>query len=201
MITSTKDQYPYMKRFFPQTRITPDYKQAHQLKQIIYLLSIILLVGAMGCKSKYPKDIMTPEQIKPVLFDVMVATAVKQMDTSSITKLHIRDSITLEIHRVLKAHNVDDSLYFRSMAFYEAHPDDLKTLLDSTRSYGNRLEDSLQKKRFMPHDSVTKPAIRPKSLKLQVDSAKKMLKKPVNPTVKEPSAIPVEKVKKLPKKL
>jgi len=201
MITSIKDQFTYMKRFFRQTCITHTYKHPHPLKQVIYFLGIILLVGAMGCKSKYPKDIMTPEQIKPVLFDVMVATSVKQMDTTSVTKLHLRDSITLEIHRVLKAHNVDDSLYFRSMAFYEAHPDDLKTLLDSTRNYGNRLEDSLQKKRFIPHDSVTKPSIRPKSLKLQVDSTRKMLKKPVNPTVKEPSTIPVEKVKKLTKKL
>jgi len=177
------------------------YSALTKNRHLFYNMLFLLLFSAAGCKSKYPKDIMSPEQIKPVLFDVMVATEVKQMDTSLATRTHIKDSITMEIRRVLNAHNVDDSLYFRSMAFYEAHPDELKALLDSTRAYGSILEDSMQKKRFNPLDSGAKPELRPKTLKLPPDSVNKALKKPVNPTVKEATSVPVEKVKKSLKKL
>jgi hypothetical protein len=166
-------------------------------KVLCFTISLgLLILLSTGCKSKYPPDILKPEEIKPVLFDVMVATAVRQMDTTTATKQHIRDSITLEIHRVLAAHKIDDSLYFRSMAFYEAHPDYLKSLLDSTRAYGNRLQDSLQKKRFAAPDSSHQPAIQPRSLKPAAGPAVAPPKKPVNPTVKDSAAVPVEKVKK-----
>ena len=155
-----------------------------------------LLLAFMGCKSRYPADILQPDEMKPILFDVMVATEVKEMDTTTATKKHLRDSITLEIHRVLAAHKIDDSLYFRSMAFYEAHPDELNILLDSTRAYGNKLQDSLQKKHFKAADSVHKPIIQADSIKKKPGTGVNLPKKPVNPTVKDSAAIPIEKVKK-----
>ncbi|SDZ92064.1 protein of unknown function [Arachidicoccus rhizosphaerae] len=168
-----------------------------------YIMAAAVMLGllAAGCKPKYPKGIMQPDEIKPVLFDVMVATELRQMDTAALAKLHIRDSVTLEIHRVLKAHNVDDSLYFRSMAFYEAHPDELKTLLDSTRSYGNKIQDSLQKKRFTTIDSTKKGTAGPVAVRPHPDSAIKSPKNTENPSVKSPVSVPVEKVKNHVKKL
>jgi|GEM_PF-2256217 len=160
----------------------------------------LLILLSSGCKRKYPKDILTPEQMKPVLFDVMVATEVKQLDTTAVTRLHLRDSVTLEVHRVLAAHKIDDSLYFRSMAFYEAHPDYLKKLVDSTKSYGNKLQDSLQKKSFTAADSTQKTAEKTPSLTPKAQAAKLPPKTAENPTVKDSTVPSVEKVKKALKK-
>lgn len=164
------------------------------------ILFSLLILLSVGCKRKYPGDILTPEEMKPILFDVMMATQVKQMDTSAVTKLHIRDSITYEIHRVLAAHQVDDSLYFRSMAYYEAHPDYLKALLDSTKVYGNILQDSLQKQSFTTPDSLHGQAVRPNFIKKLNKPAVTAPNVPVNPTVKDSAVHPVIKVKKSLKK-
>lgn len=136
---------------------------------------------------------MRPEEIKPVLFDVMVATQVMQLDTAKQTKAHLRDSITLAIRRVLETHQVDDSLYFRSMAYYEAHPDELKILLDSTRAYGSRLQDTLRKLEMKAEDSVK--ALRP-APKERRDSLKPTEARSDSPVVKAHAAVPVGADKK-----
>lgn len=109
----------------------------------------LLLIGTAGCKSKIPVGVMSPEEMKPVLFDVLVAEQINQTDTAALTRAHLRDSTTYDIRRVLAMHQVPESTYFKSLRFYEANPDLLKVLLDSTKSYGSVLQDSLQKKKNM----------------------------------------------------
>lgn len=198
---SIPTQVYYMKRILFLITVKDKARSALGYFAGGFLLMLSVSLLSAGCKSKYPADILKPEEIKPVLLDVMVATEVKQMDTTQVTRLHIRDSITLEIHRVLAAHKIDDSLYFRSMAYYEAHPDKLKRLLDSTRAYGNILQDSLEKKGFTTTDSAGQPANPPKSLKRLPEGPVNRPKKPVNPIVKDSAGAPVVKVKKQLKKL
>ena len=137
----------------------------HRYSRIGHILTLsgLFCVLIYGCKPKYPKGVLLPEQMQPLLFDIMVASQVKQLDTSQMTRQHLKDSVTLEVKRVLAAHKIDDSVYFKSIAFYEAHPDELKSLLDSTRSYGNKIQDSLQKKHFArPENNHTLPKVLPK---------------------------------------
>lgn len=176
-------------------------KMLYRSKIITVALGVFLLAQlAVGCKSKYPSDILNPEELKPVLFDVMVAAQLKQADTSQATRLHLKDSVTAEVKRVLQAHEIDDSLYFKSMAYYEAHPDYLKQLLDSTRSYGSWLQDSLQRRQQMQKDTAVSKDKSQKQPDPHPVALKDSTKKPENPTVKDSTVHAVENVKKIRRK-
>ena len=161
----------------------------------ISVLVLLLALVFISCKSKYPHDILQPGEIEPILLDVIVAAQLKQADTSQATRQHLKDSITAEVQRVLRAHHVDDSLYFKSMDYYEAHPDYLKKVLDSARAYGSWLQDSLQRRQQIQKDSTHNGEIQ-KNPKSTQPSEPKVPKKPENLTVKGSRDSIVENVKK-----
>ena len=164
----------------------------------IAVFALMFAVLVTGCKQKYPSDILQPGEIEPVLFDIMVAAQLKQIDTSSATRQHLKDSTTAEIKRVLAAHNIDDSLYFRTMAYYEAHPDYLKKVIDSARSYGSWLQDSLQRKleksEKSKKDSLAQDETK-NNLKAKHPRDSDSTQSIENATVKDSAAHPVENVK------
>lgn len=143
-------------------------------QQLLSVVIVCIMTMVIACKSKIPPGVIAPEEMKVVMFDVMVAEQVEQADTSAVTKIHQRDSSTRAIRKVLAIHHIDRAKYFKSLDFYEANPDILKELLDSTKSYGTVLQDSLRNKkaRALQVKKDTTKGLTPKdSLTKKVDSA------------------------------
>lgn len=130
-------------------------------KGLLYLLTITLMLF-VSCKSEIPSGVIPPEAMKSIIFDLMVAEQIERADTSSATRLHLRDSTTRTIKEVLAIHKVSKTDYMKSLDFYESDPHLLKKLLDSTKAYGAILQDTLRKKiresnRPVKLDSIVSP--------------------------------------------
>lgn len=149
------------------------------------LLASIVLLGIFSCNSnKIPKDVMDPNEMKTVLWDLLAAGELKMSDTSATVRMHLKDSTTALFSHVLKIHNMSKDTFMHSYKYYEAHPDKQYDLIDTLASYTDRqlkideacyhLEDSLHRAKAdttKPKSLVTTPMrVKIDSLRTLVDS-------------------------------
>jgi len=135
-----------------------------------------ILMGA--CRPGIPKDIIQPQAIRSVLYDIHVVDGF-------ITTIPVPDSARIVsaayYKAVYKKHGVDSALYTRSMNYYYDHPEDLTEIykdvtekLKKSKDSVDKIQEKLLKKleaaKKKTQDSLDKAD--PK-LKLQKDAAAK----------------------------
>lgn len=149
-------------------------------------------VMLFGCRPKIPKDIILPDKMQKILYDIHVADGY----VSTILVPDSSKKIAAAYYKgIYKKFGIDSAQYNKSMDYYYAHPKDLdkiyKNISKTLESQKKTLEkvDSLQKAKIekakiakeklqKTKDSLKKaPADKGKAEKAKVSKTKDSLKK------------------------
>jgi hypothetical protein len=108
---------------------------------------MVFVFSLLSCKSSVPKDVLPPQKMQAVLWDVMLADETADyysVKDSSFRKLSKHVDYYQKIFAI---HKISKEDFTRSLAYYTDHPATLKTILDSLQSFGERHQrmDSLKK--------------------------------------------------------
>ncbi|MGN6617768.1 MAG: DUF4296 domain-containing protein [Ilyomonas sp.] len=101
---------------------------------ILFIFLLFFIACSNG--NKIPDNVLTPEKMKPVLWDMILA------DQYILSKDPNQDSIKsqaiVKFEEVFAKHKIDKESFYNSFRYYEEHPDLLKVLMDSAAAYGTR---------------------------------------------------------------
>ncbi len=103
------------------------------------ILMILIVVGLFACKSKpINKNILPINTMKLVMWDILKADE-WYTQTAIRDTLHKRLDENFQIYeQVYKIHHITKQQFYSSYKFYETHPDQFKTLIDSVIAVGDR---------------------------------------------------------------
>ena len=149
------------------------------IRKIVWASCLVLAVAACNA-DKLPKDVMTPDALKPVLWDLFATGDLKLSDTSRATRMHLKDSVTAAFTYVLRIHNMTKDQFIHSFKYYEAHPDRQSILIDTLIAYNERQVKLYEKKQHKA-DSLRRSKTDTASMhkpRLATDTS--ILAKPVN---------------------
>ena len=126
---------------------------------------LVFAVFILSCKSSVPKDVLAPEKMQAVLWDVMQADETAEYYSAKDSSFHSAAKHAAYYDTVFSIHKITKEDFTKSLAYYESHPVVFKTVLDSLKSFGEKIQraDSLKKSKAPVVDSASK----------RVDSLKK----------------------------
>lgn len=107
------------------------------MKNILFLI-IFSLLWSCSEKNKVPAEIIQPNEMQNILWDVMRAQALS-------TEIARKDSGINEIaetkvltQKVFEIHNIDSIAFTRSYSWYTNHPDVIRVIFDSLNAQNQR---------------------------------------------------------------
>jgi hypothetical protein len=112
------------------------------------LLFLTVILG-FSCKSSVPSDILPPKKMGAVLWDVMQADEMAEYYGSMDSSYRHLAKHSEYYQKVFAIHKVAKQDFIKSLSYYEDHPADLKSILDSLQSYAQRIDRA---------DTAKKPA-------------------------------------------
>ncbi len=117
------------------------------MKKIVSLLFFIVFFLSCSHKDEIPPDIFSINTMKKVVWDLEVAE-----QTASEKFIMQKDSLQMEAtslyQQVFAKYKTNKATFYKSMSYYEAHPDVLKVLFDSVNNYGTRQKAEAYKKLY-----------------------------------------------------
>ena len=112
-----------------------------------WLLMLLTAVGIISCTSedkRVPKDILTIDSMKLIVWDLTqagaYATLISEKDTTK------KKLSAVYLAEVLKLHKISKPDFFKSFDFYQTHPLLNKQLFDSVNAYAQRQRNEIYKK-------------------------------------------------------
>lgn len=105
-------------------------------RPIILVLSLILI--SCGNKNNIPTGVLKPDEMRGVLWDVMLADAFTQQQIKTYTSAVAQEENAKLQKQVFGTHNITKEVFYKSLDYYKAHPNLMKTLLDSVIVKANR---------------------------------------------------------------
>jgi hypothetical protein len=124
-------------------------------------LSLLFLCS---CSGEVPKDVLPPDKMEAVLYDVIRAD--EWVDFSSVQDSSFRkfSKRTALYDSVFRLHSISKESYRKSMSFYQSRPDLLKDILSSLKTKSDttlkRLTDTTKKVVAIPKVVDTPKAIK-----------------------------------------
>ena len=116
---------------------------------IKYILIISFLFFFYSCKETIPSGVIKPAKMQEVLWDVLRAEALSQ----EIVKADSSRSVAAEnirlTQKIFLLHNITQQQFEKSYSYYTAHPDIMRTILDSITGQQSR-------KLYAPADTAKK---------------------------------------------
>lgn len=109
-----------------------------------YFFLLVFTVVLVACKHK--PQVLTIQQMKPIMWDMVVADEwykVRYSKDSAMMKAKFNISL---YNKVFALNNITKDEYYNSLKYYETHPEQLKTLLDSVTAYGIRTKENVVNK-------------------------------------------------------
>lgn len=93
---------------------------------------IIVFSLLISCSNiKVPPDIISPDQIQPIIFDLLKADEYLNNFILKDTLLK-RDQEAIKLYdQVFQLHKTNATEFYKSYKYYQAHPDRNKMLMDS----------------------------------------------------------------------
>jgi hypothetical protein len=102
----------------------------------ILMSTLLLLVLSCSNKSKVPKDVLPKEKMESVLWDMMRADEVVNLQYSKDTTVNRFDSSTRLYQQIFAIHSIDAATFKKSFKYYQSRPDLLKPVFDSLQKRG-----------------------------------------------------------------
>jgi hypothetical protein len=114
------------------------------------LLIVVIAIGFFSCKeTQKDKNILPVSTMKLVLWDILKADE-WYTQTAIRDTLHKRVDENFQIYeQVYKIHHTTKDQFYSSYKFYETHPDQFKTLIDSVMAVGAR-DEAIEKSTPVP---------------------------------------------------
>lgn len=112
----------------------------------------MLMVLCFGCKPKIPKEIIQPDQMQKILYDIHIADGY-------ISSIQITDSarkVAAVYYRgIFNKFHTDSAHYNRSLTYYYSNPKELDIMY---KNISRRVQ--MEKKRMEKADSLSKSKIK-----------------------------------------
>lgn len=97
-----------------------------------YLLVFLLLVCSCNSSQKVPKEILPPEKMETVLWDLMRSGAlVNNFILSKDSTLDKNQEHIKWVNRVLTFHQISEKQFKKSFSYYQEHPELMSVIMDS----------------------------------------------------------------------
>ena len=106
------------------------------MKKLISSILVLLLISC-SAGDEMPKTVLPISKMKVVIWDMSLADAMAS-EKYAIKKDSQRIMVTGLYNKVFSLHQINKSTFYKSFAYYEAHPTVMQTLFDSVNAYGNR---------------------------------------------------------------
>ena len=104
-------------------------------KNFVFLF--LLFLTSCASDDEMPKDILPLSKMKLVVWDMSLAGNMAA-EKYVLNKDSQRMMATGLYQKILNLHKIDKVSFYKSYAYYEAHPVLLQTLFDSISAYGTR---------------------------------------------------------------
>lgn len=101
------------------------------MRQAGYLFLMLIFLGACSGKQKVPKNILQPEEMKQVLWDVFLAEALANQLASTDSSIVANDKIKEFTRNTFEVHKIDEQQFLKSYNWYVSHPETFSSILDS----------------------------------------------------------------------
>ncbi len=113
------------------------------------LFYIFVSAFLFSCHSvdKAPKDIISPKEMKSILWDVMRAQTLAQETSLKDTTVSVAEETNLLSKKIFKIHKTDSLHFMESYNWYVKHPATLKLIFDSLYTQKQRESEGRLKKK------------------------------------------------------
>jgi len=99
----------------------------------------ISLILFTACNSKkLPSDVIEPERMKLIVWDVLRADEYAADQFHSDSSKSMRKHLSADYANVFAVHKINSNTFYNSYKYYRAHPFLHKILMDSVYAYGTR---------------------------------------------------------------
>lgn len=135
----------------------------------------LVLILFAGCKSKIPADIIQPEKMQVILYDIHIADG--YVSTLSSSQDSAKKIAAAYYKGIYNKFAIDSVLYTKSMTFYYDHPEVLNGMYDQVNAALKKSKDSLDKvesKRVAKLSAAQKKAKLAAQNKLEEENTKKL---------------------------
>ncbi len=125
------------------------------MKSLLFCWCAFLLVLVQACGGKKENNILSPETMQAVLWDVLQADAFTQNYIKA--KGSKNDSIEnagLQ-QKIFQLHKISRQDFYNSYNYYAARPEEIRRILDSISARGERDRSKIMQERY----GGTKPAL------------------------------------------
>ena len=154
---------------------------------IRFFFIVFCITLLMACKPGIPKDIVQPDEMEKILFDIHIVDGY----VSLIPMPDSAKKITAPIYKgIFKKYGIDSAMHARSMTYYYKHPDLLSKMYDSVSGKLSKARDEETKKRekeekikaqkaaklFKAAEAKKLDSIKKSGKKMKADTAKKEIK-------------------------
>lgn len=116
----------------------------------------LFLLGLSSCSSKkIPADIIQPEEMKAIMWDVMRADALAKQFVKNDSLLNDSTQTKILTQKVFELHHIKSENFNKSYAWYIKNPEMMKTMFDSLYEQKQRHNNEIQSlKHLKPKDTV-----------------------------------------------
>lgn len=105
------------------------------MKNIPYLIIAFFACVSCGNKNKVPSEIIQPEKMELILWDVVRSQALSAEEARKDSTINEIAQTKVLAQKVFKIHNITYAEYDKSYKWYTNHPDIMKILLDSLSNH------------------------------------------------------------------
>lgn len=118
-----------------------------------YFIYVIFLMTLFSCysKDKVPSDIINPEEMKGIIWDVMRSQALANESALKDSTIDKAIKTKLLAKKVFEIHKTDSAHFNESYNWYVKHPLKLKVIFDSLYAQKQRMNLLHLEKGFKPH--------------------------------------------------
>lgn len=100
------------------------------------MMGLLLVVIACSRSPKLPKDVLPQEKMEAVLWDILRADEMVNLQYAKDTTINRLDSSTRLYQQVFALHATDAATFKKSFRYYQGNPDLLKPVFDSLQKRG-----------------------------------------------------------------
>jgi replication-associated recombination protein RarA len=103
------------------------------------LFSLIAIGGLMAaCKGNSKEQLLDINQMKVIVWDMLKADELYTMQQVKDSSLRIQKKNLEYYEKIFAYHKINRSTFYNAFAYYEAHPLQMRELLDSIDQYATR---------------------------------------------------------------
>ena len=114
------------------------------MRALLKFVFVVCILCACSGQTSVPSDVLPPEDMQSVLWDVMLADEVAEFYLQKDSTLMPLTEHTSLYQKVFQLHKISKEMFDKSISFYEHRPDLLQPILDSLQKKSDRNAEATQ---------------------------------------------------------